>query len=162
MPPSDLEPLRSLKQFHLRNVITLLWTEYSLYLSTMSYSPHRCHQTCESIFSILLAPGKYMACCKDCCSPKEVAANGHSMSSAITFCPPCCSPPRPPFIPPAPGWRMSTAFGTRAELFWAPPDTIFYKDQYQHRNLPTFFPSSSEQSRVTQISLFQKSAEGQY
>lgn len=116
----------------------------------------------ESIFPILLAPGPYVAHCKDCCLLKEMAKRGHSTSSAVTFCPPCCSPPRPPFMPPAPGWRMYTVLGTRAGLFWAPPETIFYKDQHQHRNLPSFFPSSSGQSRVTQIRLFQKSAEGQY
>lgn len=47
------------------------------------------------------------------CSPKEMAENGHSISSTITFCPSCCSPPCPPLKPPAPDWMMSTAFGTR-------------------------------------------------
>lgn len=40
-------------------------------VSTISCSPYWCHQMSESIFSTLLAPGMYVACCKDCCSLKR-------------------------------------------------------------------------------------------
>lgn len=155
MLPSNPEALQALGKFHLRKAI-----KYSLYLSTITYSPVL--PDSEPIFSILPVL-QICGTLRDCCLPWEMAANRHGMPSASPSVPPAALLLVPPFIPPTPS-PCCAVISTRGDLFWALPHTICYKGQYQrseHQNMPNFSPSSSEHSRVPQISSYQESAEGQ-